>query len=338
MVRIRKLFKCAIVITACGLLLWPSAAHAGEKIKRLRLAYTGFGVGTAVALVAKEAGLFKRYGLEIENVYIDDAPTGGVQALIGVDIFLGSGNPVVPMRAILEGADIVFLGSHASMEHYKFGVSPNISSIKQLKGKKIGVSGLGRKSDLIARVVLRRSGLDPIKDVEIVEIGYSPERALALSKNLIQGAPLVPEIALQAERLGLKVLEIKGVPIISELIMTTRSLIKRDNEVMRRFMKGYLTAIHYYLTHRDESMGIIERNVTIVGRTSIEAMYHAMAAQLEPAPFPNKEAVQALIDAVSVADSRAKTLKPADLFNLRILKKLKASGFVENLYAEKIKL
>ncbi len=120
--------------------------------------------------------------------------------------------------------------------------------------------------------------------------------------------------------------------------MTTRSLIKRDNEVVRRFMKGYLTAIHYYLTHRDESMGIIERHVTIVGRTSIEAMYHVLAAQLEPSPFPNIEAVQALIDAVSVADSRAKSLKPADLFNLRILKNLEASGFVENLYAEKINL
>ena len=187
-------------------------------------------------------------------------------------------------------------------------------------------------------MVLRRGGLDPLIDVEMVEIGFSPERALALSKNLIQGAPLVPEIALQAEKLGLKVLEVKRVPVITELLMTTRSMIKRDTEMMRRFMKGYLTAIHYYLAHRDETMGIIERHVTIVGRTSIEAMYYALAAQLEPTPFPNKEAVQALIDAVSVADSRAKSLKLADLFNLRILKKLKASGFVENLYAEKINL
>ncbi len=326
------------IVSLLTMLLWPSLAHTGETVKRLRLAYSGFGVGTAVSLVARDAGLFKRYGLEIENVYIDDALTGGIQALIGIDVFLGSGNPVVPMQAILNGADIVFLGSHASMEHYKFGVSPKISSIKQLKGKKIGVSGLGRKSDLIARVVLRRGGLDPVSDVEIVEIGFSPERALALSKNLIHGAPLVPEIAIQAEKLGLKVLDIKEVPVISELLITTRSLIKRDNEVMRRFMKGYLTAIHYYLTHRDESMGIIERHVTIVGRTSIEAMYHALAAQLEPSPFPNGEAVQALIDAVSVVDSRAKTFKPTDLFDLRILKKLKASGFVENLYAEKINL
>ena len=121
--------------------LLTTAPHTGEAVKRLRLAYSGFGVGTAVALVAKEAGLFKRYGLEIDEVYIEDAPAGGIQALIGVDIFLGSGNPVVPMQAILKGADIVFIGSHASMEHYKFGVSSKISSIKQLKGKKSGYPG-----------------------------------------------------------------------------------------------------------------------------------------------------------------------------------------------------
>ncbi len=338
MVALKKWFGLLPIVAVLTLLLWPSLVHTGEKGKRLRVAYTGFGVGTAVALVGKDAGLFKKYGIEIEGVYIDDAPTGGVQALLGVDIFLGLGNPVAPMQAILKGADITFLGSHTSMEHYRFGVSPGIASIKQLKGKKIGVSGLGRKSDLIARVALRRAGLDPTEDVEMVEIGFSPERAAALSKNLIQGAPLVPQVASQAERLGLKVLDIKEVPVITDLLMTTRSLIKRDNEVVRRFMKGYLTAIHYYLTHRDESIGIIKKHVTVVGLTSIEAMYDALAAQLETLPFPNEEAVQAFIDAIAEADSRAKTLKPVDLFDLRILKKLKASGFVESLYAEKIKL
>ena len=337
MVSLRRRLGLPIVVVLT-FLLWPSLAHTGENAKRLRLAYTGFGVGTAVTLVGKDAGLFKKFGLEIDEVYIDDAPTGGVQALIGIDIFLGSGNPVVPIQTILSGKDIIFLGSHTSMEHYRFGVSPEITSIKQLKGKKIGVSGLGRKSDLIARVALRRAGLDPIEDVEIIGIGFSPERAAALSKNLIQGAPLVPQVASQAEQLGLKILDIKGVPVITELLMTTRSLLKKDNEAVRRFLKGYLTAIHYYLTHRDESIGIIKKHVTIVGQTSIETMYHAFAAQMEPLPFPNKEAVQALIDAVSVADSRAKRLKPADLFDLRILNKFKASGFVENLYAEKINL
>ncbi|MFQ5849625.1 MAG: ABC transporter substrate-binding protein [Candidatus Binatia bacterium] len=334
----RKKFFAFTTVLAFGFLLWPGFAHTGEKVKRLRLAYAGFGVGTAVALVAQDAGLFKKYGLDIEGVYIEDAHTGGIQALIGVDIFLGSGNPVDPMQAILRGADIAFLGSHVNIERYRFGVSHDVAAIKQLKGKKIGVSGLGRKSDLIARVVLRRAGLDPLEDVEIVAVGYSPQRAAALSNNLIQGAPLVPEVALQAESLGLKVLDVKGVPVITALLMTTRSLIEKDDEVVRRFVKGYLTAIHYYLTHRDESIRVIEKYVAATEPTVLKTIYQAFAAQLEPLPTPNGEAVQALIDAASVTYDQAKTLKAADLFDLRFLKELEASGFVENLYAEKINL
>ncbi|MFQ5930676.1 MAG: ABC transporter substrate-binding protein, partial [Acidobacteriota bacterium] len=264
MVSSKRLFGLPVAAMASAFLLWAASAQAGEKAKRVRLALAGrVGVEAAIAWVGKDAGLFKKYGLDMKQVYIEDALAGGIQALIGVDIFLGSGNPTTPLQAILKGADIVFLGSHVNLERYRFAVSPDIAAIKQLKGKKIGVSGLGRKSDLITRVVLRRAGLDPLKDVEMVGVGYSPERAVALLKNEIHGAPLVRQVALEAEKLGLRVLDIKEVPVITSLLMTTRSLIKKDDEVVRRFMKGYMTAIHYYLTHRDESIGIIKKYVSV---------------------------------------------------------------------------
>lgn len=330
----------AIMVTGlvCAVFLSITSAQAEADLKRVRLAYAGWGIGTAIAYVGVDAGLFKKYDLDVEEVFIQDALTGGTQALIGVDFVLGFGNPLAILQPILEGADIVFLSSHVSMEPIRMGVSSNIEAIKELKGKKIGVSGLGGRSDLIARVILRRAGLDPVRDVEIVAVGLAPARVVALSKNLIQGAPLSPEIALEAKGLGLKVLEVKDVPLIASLLMTTRSIIKKDEEAVRRFIKGYLTAIHYYLTHRAESIGIMRRYSTVKNPGAIETMYEAFAAQLKPLPSPNGEAVQALIDAVSVADDRAKRLKAPDLFDLRFLEELKASGFIEKLYSEKISL
>jgi len=82
------------------------------------------------------------------------------------------------------------------------GVSSDISDVKELKGRKIGISGIGERSDLLTRVILRRAGLDPLKDVEMVPVGLSPNRVAALSKNIIQGAPLTPEIADRAKQLG----------------------------------------------------------------------------------------------------------------------------------------
>lgn len=323
---------------ACLILFWSSSVDAADSVKKVRLSYAGWGMGTAVAYVGIDGGIFKQYDLEIEEVFIRDALTGGVQSLIGVDFVIGFGNPLLILQPVLGGADLVFLGSLVGMEQVGIAVSPNISQIKDLKGKKVGVSALGERSDLIARIVLRRAGLDPLKDVEIVAAGLAPNRVAALSKNQIQGAPLSGDVASRAKELGLKVLDVNEVPVIDSLLMTTRTFINKDQEATRRFVKGYLAAIHYYLTHRMESIAIIKKYFSGTNPSTVEAMYDVFAAQLKPLPAPNREALQAAIDAVSAADQRAKSLKPLDLLDSRFLDELKANGFLDDLYAEKVSL
>lgn len=332
--------KCVVFLatSVCAFLLCIATSYGAQELKKIRLVHDGLSVATAVTWVGMESGLFEEYGLDVEEIFIQNASNGGVEALLGVDLFLGSGNPIAPLQKIIGGSDIVFLGSHANLTHYKFGISAGITSLGDLKGKKIGMSGIGGRSDLIARVVLRRAGIDPVKEVDMVSVGYSPARAAALSRNLIQGAPLSPQVALEAERLGIKVLNIRAVPIITALLITTRSIIKRDEKILRSFMKGYLAATHYYLTHREESIRIMREHVSVADSTVLDAMYSSLADQLAPWPAPNMEAVQALLDAAGVIDEKAEKLKPADLFELRFIQELKASGFIEDLYAEKIKL
>lgn len=318
--------------------LWISSASAESEPKKIRLAYAGWEVGTAVAYVGIDGGIFKQYGLEVEEVFIKDSLSAGVQSLIGVDFLLGFGNPLAILQPLLAGADIVSLCSHVSTEHYSMAVSPDISTVKELKGKKIGVSVIGGRSDLVTRVILRRAGLDPTKDVEIVSVGLAPNRVVALSKHLIQGAPLPPGIVDQVKELGIKVLDVKEVPLITAMLMTTRSFIKRDEEAVRRFTKGYLAAIHFFLTHRDESIAIIKKYLSGTAPLALENMYDTYTAQLKPLPAPNREAAQALIDVAAVIDPKSKNMKPADLFEPRFLEELRANGFIEELYAEKVHL
>lgn len=336
MVSVKKPSAFVAVLLWTSLLASPLFAAAQQK--KLRLAYSGWGVGATVSYVGIDGGIFSKYGLEVEEVFIRDALTGGVQSLLGVDLVLGFGSPFPILSPILGGADIVFAGSHVSTEQYGMGVTDDINSLKELKGKKIGVSALGARSDLVARVILRRAGLDPVGDVQMVAAGFSPDRMAALSKNLIQGAPLNPEFVAQAKRQGIKVLEVRSVPVIESLLMTTRSMIKKDGEAIRRFMKGYTAAIHFYLTRKNESLAIIKKYFTGTDPSSLESMYYAYASQLKPLPVINTEALQAMVDAVAVADPRARKLKPSDLFDSRFLDELKESGFVEELYSEKVSL
>ena len=321
-----------------GALLCLSSTASAAELKKVRLAYVGWEVGAAISYVGIDGGIFKKNGIEVEEVFIRDPLAGGVQSLIGADFVIGFGNPLAIVQPVLAGSDIVSLTSHMTVEPYGMAVSSNIGKVADLKGKRVGVSELGGRSDLIARVILRRAGLDPVKDVEIVSAGPAPNRVMALSKDLIQGAPLNQQFAAEAKRLGVKIIDVKEIPIITALLMTTRSFIKRDEDTVRRFVKGYVEAIHFYLTRRTESIAIIKKYFSGANPAALESMYGTFAAQLQPLPIPDREAAQAIIDTVAIVDPKSKNLKPADLFDSRFLDELKASGYIEKLYAEKVSL
>jgi ABC-type nitrate/sulfonate/bicarbonate transport system substrate-binding protein len=334
----RKIWSLEIAAVLCGALLWIAATADAAELKKVRLAYVGWEVGAAISYIGIDGGIFKQNGIEVEEVFIRDMLSGGVQSLIGADFMVGFGNPLAIIQPMLAGSDVISVCSHVSVEPYGMAVAPDIAKLADLKGKRIGVSELGGRSDLIARVMLRRAGLDPVKDVEVVAAGLAPNRILALSKDLVQGAPLNQQFAAEAKKLGIKVVDVKEIPTITALLMTTRSFIKRDEETVRRFVKAYVEAIHYYLTRRAESIAIIKKYFSGSNPAALEIMYEAFAAQLKPLPAPDNEATQALIDAVSVVDPKSRNLKPADLFDSRFLDELKADGFMEKLYAEKISL
>jgi len=311
---------------------------AAEAAKKIRLAYAGWELGTAVAYIGVDSGLFKKHGLVIEELPIRDTLSAGVQSLIGVDLLIGFGNPLALLQPVAAGADVTVVGAHVSFDQYGMGVATGLSSIKELKGKKVGVSALGARSDLIARVILRRAGLDPAKDVELVAAGLAPARALALSKNLVQGVPLNQVVAAEAQKLGIKILELKTVPVVTDLLMTTRSYIKREEETVRRFMKGYADAIHHFVSRRDDSLAILKKYFPNNQGLTVDAMYDNFAAQLRPLPELNGEALQALVDVGAAMEKPPKALKPADISEPRFLDELKNSKFLKDLYTEKISL
>src|SRR5215475_4363439 len=332
------LLNAIAFLVALGLILSPNLSPAADKSKKLRLAYSGWEIGTAVSYVGVDSGLFKKHDVDIEELPIRDTLSAGVQSLLGVDLLIGFGNPLAILQPVAGGADITLIGAHVSFDQYGMGVASAISTVKELKGKKVGVSALGARSDLIARVMLRRAGLDPAKDVEMVAAGLAPARALAISKNLVQGAPLSEDVAAEAKKLGIKVLDVKAVPVVTDLLMTTRSYIKREEETVRRFMRAYADAIHHFVSRSDDSLAILKKYFPATQGVTVDAMYDNFSAQLRPLPELNNEAIQALMDVGSVMDQRAKPLKPTDIVEPRFLDELKGSQFLKDLYTEKVSL
>lgn len=331
----RALKRCFLL---CAMFSLLGEGMAADTPKKLRLAYAGWEIGTAVSYIGVDGGLFKQHGIEIEELPIRDTFSAGVQSLMGVDLLIGFGSPLAVLQPVANGADLAMIGSHVSFDQYGMGVGSAINAVKELKGKKIGVSALGARSDLVARVILRRAGLDPGKDVEMVAAGLAPTRAAALSKNLVQGAPFRHDLVAEAQKLGIKVLDVKSVPMVSDLLLTTRSFIKREEETVRRFMKGYAAAIQYFVSKRGESLAILKKYFPGTQGLSVDAMYDAFSAQLRPLPELNSEAIQALVDVSASADQRANKIKPSDIIEPRFFDELKSSKFLKELYTEKVSL
>src|SRR6266550_2476708 len=181
----RQNFFITLGLALAMALIALNQAGAAEDVRKLRLAYSGWEIGTAVAYIGVDAGLFKKHGLEIEELPIRDTLTAGVQSLIGVDLLIGFGNPLAALQPVANGSDITVIGSHVSFDQYGMGVGSTIGSLKDLKGKKVGVSALGARSDLVARVILRRAGLDPSKDVAMVAAGLS-RACLSIKKSPVK--------------------------------------------------------------------------------------------------------------------------------------------------------
>jgi ABC-type nitrate/sulfonate/bicarbonate transport system substrate-binding protein len=320
------------------LTLCAGQTSAADNAKKIRLAYAGWELGTAVAYVGVDSGLFTKHGLIVDELPIRDTLSAGVQSLIGVDFLIGFGNPLAILQPVAGGADVALVGAHVRYDQYGMGVATGVSSVKELKGKKVGVSALGARSDLIARVILRRAGLDPARDVELVAAGLAPARALALSKNLVQGVPLNQQVAAEAQKLGIKILELKSVPVVTDLLMTTRSFIKREEDTVRRFMRGYADAIHHFVSRRDDSLAILKKYFPNNQGLTVNAMYDNFSAQLRPLPELNGEALQALVDVGAAMEKPSKSLKPADITEPRFVDELKNSKFLKDLYTEKISL
>jgi len=331
--RLARLSLALATLTFCA-----GQVSAADNAKKIRLAYAGWELGTAVAYIGVDSGLFKKHGLIIDELPIRDTLSAGVQSLIGVDFLIGFGNPLAILQPVAGGADVALVGAHVSFDQYGMGVAAGVSTVKELKGKKVGVSALGARSDLIARVILRRAGLDPAKDVELVAAGLAPARALALSKNLVQGVPLNQRVAAEAQKLGIKILELKSVPVVTDLLMTTRSFIKREEDTVRRFMRGYADAIHHFVSRRDDSLAILKKYFPNNQGLTVDAMYDNFSAQLRPLPELNAEALQALVDVGAAIEKPSKSLKPADITEPRFVDELKTSKFLKDLYTEKISL
>jgi NitT/TauT family transport system substrate-binding protein len=318
-----------LVLLAFEVLLSATHVHAAET---LRVAYPSLGPGSTPSWVTTEAGIWRKYGLDVEPILL----SGGartVPALLGGSVQMVLGSDVAVTQGILQGIPLTRLGTTMNSLGYFLVTRPEIQTSRDLKGKTLGISR-GRDASY-ARLVklLRDQGINPVEEVKFLPIGGNEAgRLSALKAGIIHGTMFSPPMDLIATREGLKTLVKVDVAILGGGLNTTTSFLRQNRKTLMSFLRGYVEGIHYMLTHKQESVKVFSKYFKNPDVTAMSYLYEEIAARVEKGLRPNPESVRFIYELVAAEDPRAKQLREQDNWDLSLIDEIRQSGFLDQLY------
>jgi NitT/TauT family transport system substrate-binding protein len=329
---VKKIKSARYFLAVAGIwLLLPLCAVESQELKRIKIGYPAIAYNQIHIWVAKEAGLFKKYGLDAELVFFRGGQLA-TQALVAGDPPIVNIGTVV--QAGLQGHDLVLIGSSENAYAYSVVARPALGKVEGLKGKQLGVSGFGSASHNAALILLRRLNLEPNKDVSLVVAGGTVERLAAIEAGRIDATLLTPSEIPRAKKQGLaEVFDMMdlGLEVQGNGFATTRSFIKKDRDTVKSALKGYVEAIHYIHSRRDDSKKIVAKYLRTNDAEVLDVTVGWFAKRVAKKPYPTLKGIQFLLDEFSRNTPQAKNAKPEQFVDVSLLQELEKEGFFNEM-------
>jgi NitT/TauT family transport system substrate-binding protein len=317
----RIIFRIHLVLV--GLLFLP---HSSWSLEKVRLGYSGVGSGEEVHHFTKEVGLFNKAGLDVEIIYIPGGSTV-VQAMASGEVQFGRGSASEVVSAHLAGFPLKILAALINKFVYSFVTPTTITKPQDLKGKAVAISRFGSGSDFITRLALKSWGLDPVRDVTILQIGNSPDRLAAMMGGKVYGSILSLSQTPKAKRMGLRVLadlsEIDA-EYPQGVLYVPASLIEKRPDLIRSFLKAYLEGIRQFKINKPVAYRIITKSSGLTDKAEIEE-YHTILSKnfLLDYPMPTVAGIKTVLDDLAAKNPKVREIKPEELLDTRFLRELR---------------
>jgi NitT/TauT family transport system substrate-binding protein len=313
------------------------ASHAGAEA--LRIAYTSIAVVYGPLWLTKEAGIFKKYNIEPEFIYIAGGPPS-LQALIAGDVAISFTAGGATVAANLQGSDVVLLGASIDSLPFELWSVAAIKEPHQLKGTKLGVSRIGATTDFVARYLLKKWNLQPDKEVAIFQTGSGPQVFAALKGGSVQSGVLAtgPE-TLNAETAGyfrLADVSTSGLVYPFGPFAARQSFVKSHPELVGRFMKAYVEGIHRFKTDKSAALAVLEKYTKQKTTPAAEKIYELYAIRyFKRAPEATPAAIQTILEELSASRPLPAGVSPQRFVESRFIRELASSGFIDSLYTKR---
>ena len=325
--------KTNILVYALLVPVLTNVHLAQAQLTKVTVGYSAIAAGHLPAWVAKEAGIFAKNGLDVRLVYLR-AGTTATMALISRQTPISQlGGPAI-VSASLRGADTAMIAGGFVITEWWLMTRPEIKTAEQLKGGSAAIALFGGLGDFMTRIALKRLGLTPMKDVALLQIGGNPERLGALETGKVQATMLPQPDNFMAQKRGFYNLVSVRLPYQSTGAATTRAFIRESPDIVRRYIRSQIEAIYLIKTDRETAIRVLAKYQALDDKEILERTYDDISTdyRLPPKQYPTLEGLKNILEPLAQTDPKAKAAKPEDFVDLRFVKELDESGFVDDLY------
>lgn len=318
------------------ILLWLSVAvPAYAQLRKLNMAYTATSPYQAVVVIAKEAGLFRKHNLDVTLIFMGGGSLG-IQAMMGGDVPMVIADGSASVGSRLAGSDSLIIASFLNTFPYSLVSIPEIKRVDQLKGGKIAISRFGSATDTAVKMALAKAGLNPDRDMTLLQIGAQTARFSALQTKTVEATIITPPFTLTTRKLGYPTLldmADQNIPFQMGGLLSTRSYLKANADTAQSVLRALAEAIHFYKREKETSLKILARYLKIDDREALEETHREVALKVVPEkPYPTLAGVQTILDELGRKNPKAKVMRPEEFVDSTFVKKIDDEGLFERLY------
>jgi ABC-type nitrate/sulfonate/bicarbonate transport system substrate-binding protein len=311
-----------------------SSPAQSAALERLRVGYPSPSANFYPLFATKEANLFEKYGFEPEMIYVQGVQLIAVQVAGQLDFSSVSG--LVFLQASVEGSDLILLASSNDSQPMKLMVHSGITGPKDLRGKTVAVTRFGSLTDLLLRPVLKNWGLEPQKDVNLVQIGRLPDMVLAIAQKKVDGGVISFPNSLQAEKMGVKTLldfAESGLDIPSTTVVASRKYATSHREVVLRFLKAYIEGTRRLLTDKELGIRALRKYGGVNDRELLTTTYDLFTTRYtKKVPTINSKTVETALNLLAEGNPKARGRKAEEFMDTSFIDELESTGFIKAVW------
>jgi ABC-type nitrate/sulfonate/bicarbonate transport system substrate-binding protein len=215
--------------------------------------------------------------------------------------------------------------------------APEINSMHDLKGKVVGVSGIGGTTDFATRLALREAGLIPDKDVAIRGIGGVAETVAAMKAKVVHAGTLSPPSSFVAQKAGFKMLfdmSSLGVDYVSSGLGVKKASLASNREQTKHFLMAMIEGAKILKTDEEFSLRVLTKHTRISDRELLKQSYNYVKPHFLRLPYPSSRSIQDTLDILAKDIPKAKDADPREFIDNSILKEIEAGGYIESVYGK----